>query len=610
LEEEPRSGALRSRRLFLVALALTLLPLAVSAVALLGDVGRDYHAWGDQALIELQTRDIGRHPVLVGLYSRDGWNHPGPALFYLLALPYQLTGRHSIGLHLGALLVNGGAIAGMAVIARRRGGNLLALLTLLGCALLERTLGPDFLHDPWVPSVPVLPFGLLVFLTWAMTGGERWALPVGASVMTFCVQTHAGYAPLAIPVFALGAVWLAIGAYRGGHGRPARRDLGRAALVAAAVLTVLWLPPLIEQVTHSPGNLTEVVDYFNDADTEGARHSLGDGYRIVADQFELDPEWLTGARRANPFTGEPGALGSTPVPLLLIPFALVGIVAWRRRWWDAGRLVGVVAVALGLGVLSVTRVVGTLFVYRLRWTWVLGVLAIVTATWIAGKAVSARGARGERWLVPVALAVIVPLTAVSSVSAARAGVPYEREATALPPLVDDVIAALPARDGEVIVRSDTFSGNLYAAALVLLLEQRALPVGVERSNEEPFGDHRVHRRGPVRAVLVVYEGLDTLVDRPDLRLLVLSADLSKSERRKLIQRRTALDAEHAADAITDERYVVELGRLERRVRSAVAVFAEPDRRKPPLSDRGPGLPAPGLPAACGNGERNECDQES
>ncbi|MGQ0805113.1 MAG: hypothetical protein ACT4PI_14780 [Actinomycetota bacterium] len=574
MRQESRPGAVRDRR-FLLVLALTLLPLLVSAVALVVDVGTTYHAWGDQALIELQTRDVSRHPVLVGLYSREGWNHFGPALFYLLAVPYHLTGGNSIGLHLGALLINGAAIAGMAVIAKRRGGTPLLLLSLLGTAVLVRTLGPDFLHDPWVPFIAVLPFGLLVFLAWAMTSGDAWALPVGVGVAVFCMQTHAGYVLIALPLVLAGAAWLVVGSVRAGQ--PARTDLRRAGLVAAAVVAVASIPPAIEQLTNSPGNLTEVAEYTNQGDPDEGRQTWADGARVAGDQFTLTPEWVTGADAANPFTGEPAALDTTPVPGLLVPFLLAVIVAIRRRWTDAARLGGTVATALVLGVLSITRVIGNLFVYRLRWTWVLGMLAIVTVAWVGWKLLSARTAAAERWLAPVALAVLVPVSAVSAVSAARAGIPYEREATALPPIASDVVDALPERDGEVVVRSDTFSGNLYAAALVLLLEQRGIDIGVERANEEAFGEHRVHREGRVRATLVVYEGLDTLVPRPELRLVATSSDPSRAERTRLTKRRAALDAEHEAGTIGDERYIVELGKIEARVRSAVAVFTEPEK---------------------------------
>ena len=48
-------------------------------------------------------------------------------------------GSRTSGLQLGALLINGAAVLGMAVVARRRGHVALALLTLVGCGVLLHT---------------------------------------------------------------------------------------------------------------------------------------------------------------------------------------------------------------------------------------------------------------------------------------------------------------------------------------------------------------------------------------------------------------------------------------------------------------------------------------
>jgi len=269
-----------------LALLLALLPLAVSAVFVVATKGATYTPTADNALIELNTRDVGHHPVLVGLVSRDGWSHPGPVLFYLLAAPYRLMGSSSIALSVGAIAINAAAIAGMAVVARRRGGLSLMLLTLLGIGLLVRALGSEFMLDPWNPYIPVLAFGLLVFLVWAMTCGETWALPVTAGVGSFCIQTHVGYLPLVAPLVLWGVAWL-IWSLARAHRLAA---LARAGLVTAAVLSVLWLPPLLDEVLHSPGNLTEVVDYFRHSGKSA--HTLADGYRVMGAQFGLTPEWI------------------------------------------------------------------------------------------------------------------------------------------------------------------------------------------------------------------------------------------------------------------------------------------------------------------------------
>src|SRR3954469_17079711 len=127
----------------------------------------------DHALTEMHVRDVGHHPVLTGLYSRDDWSHSGPMLFYLLAPVYWLTRESSIALNLGALAINAASIAGIAFVARRRGGTTLMLWSLLACSLLIRTLSADFVRDPWNNYVVTLPFALLIFLVWAMVCGER-----------------------------------------------------------------------------------------------------------------------------------------------------------------------------------------------------------------------------------------------------------------------------------------------------------------------------------------------------------------------------------------------------------------------------------------------------
>ena len=78
-------------------------------------------------------------------------------------------------------------------------------MSLVGCGLLVRAVGPKFVSNPWNPDITVLPYGLLVLLAWTMTCGDTWALPVAVGVASFCVQTHVGYAPMAIPVLLWGA---------------------------------------------------------------------------------------------------------------------------------------------------------------------------------------------------------------------------------------------------------------------------------------------------------------------------------------------------------------------------------------------------------------------
>jgi hypothetical protein len=565
-------------RVAAVAIGVSVLPLVVSAITLVVKVGGDYAAGSDIGLTELRTLDVGRHPVLLGPYSRDGWNHPGPALFYALALPYRLAGSHSIGLAVGALLINALAITGIALVARRVAGLPCMLVTFVGCAVLTRSLGPVFLRNPWNPYIAVLPFGLLVYLTWAMTCGEAWALPIGVGVASFCVQTHVGYAPLAAPLLVWGAAALVVRAVRArreaGDERKRRdRALIRASVVAVAVFIVMWLPAIIEQFVDSPGNLTELVRYFKDPN--GATHSLAEGYRLVSGQFELTPQWLTGHLDVIPFSGEPYLLYSAPLPLLLIPLAVALLAFWRWRYSKANRLGAVLLVALIVGLFSVTRIAGPAYAYRLQWTWFLGTLAFIMVLWAAWTLI-ARQTRapdgGQRVLLAVTLSVLIVLNGINTVSATRPGAPQDDMSSALNKLGAAIEAALPKTRGDVLVLS-TPAAYGYQPGVVRYLERRGIQVRVDRSLKESYGRHRIHQPdSPLRAAMTIAadEDFDERITSPHLRLVAYWGTRTPDERKTILMHRAELQAAYEAGtlslkALANKQAALPLG-------SAVGVF--------------------------------------
>src|ERR687894_322925 len=314
---------MRSATLLRLAVSLAVVPLVVSAAALLVGQG-NYVAIGDLAGTELITRDVGRHLVKLGPYSRDGWHHPGPALYYVLAVPYRLLGSTASALDAGAPLV---------------------FVTLLGCALLLRTMGPDDLRLPWNPYITVLPYGLLVFLTWAMTCRERWALPAAVGVASFTAQTHIGYVALALPLVAVAVIWLvaatAAGARRDDDPGPGWRGLLVPGLTALGIGVAMWLPPVVEEVRGNPGNLSAAMRWFREGGTrDEVSQDLVHGWRIVSSQFGLPPEWIFGERPLN-MIGEPAYIDRALVPVLLLVVAGAVYRASRRGMADALRLVAV-----------------------------------------------------------------------------------------------------------------------------------------------------------------------------------------------------------------------------------------------------------------------------
>jgi hypothetical protein len=566
------SGPLRSSDgssgtwLFWIAVALVLLPLAALAVHYLS--ASRFFAGGDTAGIELRTRDVGHHPVLLGLWSRSDWNHPGPALFYLLALPYRLVGSRTSGLQLGAILINGGAILGMALVARRRGGLPLALLTLVGCGILMNALGPVFLSDPWNPRTPVLPFGLLVLLCWSLAYGDVWALPVAVAVASFCVQTHIGYLPLAIPLLVLGCGSFALQAKRGhleksGLGAVNRRHLVRACVVSGVVFAVMWLPPVLDQIFRRRGNIYRVVGYFTHPDGKVA--TLGDGFRIVAGQFVIRPPWLSGTDKWLPSTDQPALLRSSPFPVLLLVLAIAAVVLWRRRSFEAALLALTVLVTSAFGIVAVARTIGGLFTYRLKWTWVLGMLGLVAIAWTAWLLLAPRFRRSEqRFLFPLAIGALLVLGTVNFSSAVHPkyrptdGTTFSQSrwdlnSKVLAKLVPATIAALPHGRGDVIVRSADDPGVIYQG-MQLALEQRGIPARTDdRTGIVGNGSkHRVHRQGPVRAILTVAtaDDVDRSVAGRKGRVIAYWGPVSARERVEIAKKRLALKRAYAARTIS------------------------------------------------------------
>lgn len=502
----PQAGPAPHRWWGWLALGLVVLPLVVSAVYL--RLWHDDHrAVGDLALTELQTRDVGRTWIDLGPYSRDGWSHPGPALFYALAPLYRLLGSVDINLSVAALAINGAAVAGMALIARRRGGVPLMLITLVALALTLRSLGPDHTRTAWNPWIPVLSYGLVVFLTWALACGERWALPAAVVVASAVAQTHVGYVALALPLVVMGAVWL-VAATPGGT----RRRLVVPGLVALAAIAVMWFPPALDQVRNDPGNLRYSASWLREGGLadEGV-NTLADGWNtVVSSQWSVPPEWAFGTRPL-PLSTE---AASTVDPRPAILLAAVALAAWylvRRRVSGAVQLVTVWLVATAVAVVATARTVGPIYDYRVAFTLPLGMVGGIIVAWAGWTALTARWPSLERRaLVPGAAALVAVgvLAGMSSVAHVRAGEPASMDADLMRRLVPEVVDGLPPGQGEVLVAGRSFGGSIFRSGLVLGLEKAGIDA-VLPEGEVTAGRQRMSRgEGEVRARLVVATDLE------------------------------------------------------------------------------------------------------
>ena len=152
--------------------------LALLSIAVCATAWRDRIVpWGDDALLEAKVREVGHHLVLVGPYSRFEWHHPGPALFYVLAVPYRIFGSQSFALNVAALLIATGSVVLIAWLVWRRVGAGAVWWTMALIGIYLWALGPDVLRTPWNPWITILPLLAVVMLVWSVLGGSTSAYP-------------------------------------------------------------------------------------------------------------------------------------------------------------------------------------------------------------------------------------------------------------------------------------------------------------------------------------------------------------------------------------------------------------------------------------------------
>ena len=142
--------------------------------------------------------------------------------------------------------------------------------------------------------------------------------------------------------------------------------------------------------------------------------------------------------------------------------------------------------ALVLGVLAVAQTLGEVFAYRLRWTWVLAMVAAVVVAWTAWTWVARVAPRVEKWwLVPLSIGALAVLAVANSVSAVGADPPREDELARLRRRCRRSSRPFPRGDGDVIVQASSFASTFYSAGLVLALERPLRAPGSIRPSRSP-----------------------------------------------------------------------------------------------------------------------------
>ena len=333
-----------------------------------------WFACADYSLIELRTRQVGSaSSPLIGPYSRFGWSHPGPALFFALAAPFRILSSRGTGLLAGAALIGAvGTVVVVVVLLNAPVPRLVGVFGLLVSAVLLRGLGGAFLWDPWNPRVILLPFLAFVLLCWWAATGEDRALPFAVAIASFVTQTHVSLVPEAIAMLLLAAAWLTATP----RSPAAKRRLRGSLLAATATLAFMWSPPIIQQLQPHGGNLGALWRFW----TTSHRGTVGyrTAARLLAPQLSIPAPWMSGHEHTAASTG------ALMTPQFSFPFALVllaaaGGVAWKRHDRIALAACSIATTGAFIAWISIASVVGTAYPYILRWDWVVGATCWIAA---------------------------------------------------------------------------------------------------------------------------------------------------------------------------------------------------------------------------------------
>jgi hypothetical protein len=455
----PRSTRSRGRSALIAGVLVVLLvvPLAVALIVL------RHPRWFpllDMAQTEIRIRDIAStHPPLIGLagrigvYGPDGGSHPGPLSFYSLWPFYQLFGASTWALHAAAAMLNVVAVALAVWIAQRRGGLGCALAVATVLAVLMHGYGAALLTLAWNPYLPLLWWFVFLLAIWSLFVDDLAMLPVAVFAGFFCMQTHVSYVGLVSGLAVAAAVVITVRSVRRRREGAAQPGLLRWGCIGGALAVVLWVPPVVDQIVHSPGNLSTLWEYFTAPPDELL------GYREGASLLlrQIDPWRLL----THPLAADiqPGDVRGSSIAgaVLLVCWAVAAVAAgWMRRHALVA-LHSVIALALILGLISTSRIFGPRFYYLVLWAWGLTALMLLAIGWtvleLARQWLDAPTVRQVERAGSIVLAGVLAVVLVAFVGdAARTDVQAPRQNESLGGIVE------PTADALDRIRDDGFGG--------------------------------------------------------------------------------------------------------------------------------------------------------
>jgi hypothetical protein len=554
------------RTVLLVALVVLLAaPLLIALVKL------HHPRWYpvlDLAWTEMRLRDVWTsHTPLVGLAGRIGsptaqGSHPGPLSFYALWPVYELLGARSWAMEASTVALHVAAVAIIIWIAYRRAGLLLVLGFAAVLAVVLRGLGASALTQPWNPYLPVLWWLVFLLAIWSVFSDDLALLPLAALAGSFCAQTEVAYLGITVGLGTIAVGVAGVRAFRERADRTRVRHFVVLTGAAVAVSVLVWLPPLVQQVTTQSGNLSLLFNYL----THPPQPPVGLHQGLNTMLAHLDP--LHPIETSLLPATQPIGTGSTaPGAVFLAVWAASALLAWRLHARAIVRLNAVLACAVVLGTLSISRIFGLLWKYLTLWGWGVGALMVVAVGWTLGVVVVRRLPDDARRRMQVAAmwgfaAVIVAFTTLFGFEATSVHSPTPALGDQLGDIVGPTAGALDRlsrttvgqHDRYLVTYSDPDNLGSQAFGLVNELERDGFNVGAPAALRTIVGAHRVLATGEATAVVHLSVGPDIATWRglPGARQIAFSDRRSRPDRAEYARLRSEVVAGLRAHGLVSE----------------------------------------------------------
>ena len=168
------SALQRIPRLFPLIL---LVPFAAFLAVSLASGLPDFTATGDEALLEIATRNTAAGRTFTGPYSRFRFHHPGPLYFFLRIPVYYLSGGSASADYVSAALISAVSLLLTAVVIRKSASSAGVLAFCSLAAVYLWSLTPDIWLSYWNPFVIIFPVVLTFTALSAVSSGRHRLLP-------------------------------------------------------------------------------------------------------------------------------------------------------------------------------------------------------------------------------------------------------------------------------------------------------------------------------------------------------------------------------------------------------------------------------------------------